>query len=470
MKSFNIIAAVHQDTQGIGYNNTIPWKIKEDMEFFKIKTSGGTVIMGSQTWKSLPKKFLPNRLNIVITRTPQNYTQFIVDSALVFVNSLTEALNVPNCPQPVNVIGGEAIYKEAINHRGCQKLYINVVIEPELQEGNEKLVFDRFFPQYQEHFCIKKQVIKVISGWKCSFEKWVQCPSRNPEEEKYLLTMDKIIRSSLNNNRTGIKTWSTFGTEFRFNLRNNQFPLQTTRRMWLRGVFEEFKWILSGSTDANQLATNGVKIWLPNTTREFLDARGLQHYVEGDIGPTYGFNMRHYGAKYLGCKNNYTGCGTDQLTNAIKFLRESPTSRRIIIDLWNPTTINQTALPPCMFCYTFYYNEQTNELNLHVNQRSSDFFIARNWNDVFASLFLKVMAKLVSMQPGDLWVTITNAHIYESHLEPVLTQLSRYPKEFPTLTIGGKLESIEDILALKYSDLELVGYNPHPAIASDMIV
>ena len=469
MKTFNIIAAVHQDTQGIGYNNNLPWKIKEDLEFFKTKTIGGTVIMGSQTWKSLPKAFLPNRLNIVITRTPQDYAKHVVDKSLIFANSLTNALNTPNCPQPVYVIGGESIYKEAINHRGCLKLYINVIIE--LVSGStDSLKFDKFFPQYQDHFSIKKQVIKVVSGWKCSFEKWVQRPSLNREEEKYLLTMDQIIRSNLSNNRTGIKTWSTFGNEFRFDLRNNRFPLQTTRRMWLRGVFEEFKWILSGSTDATQLAANGVKIWLPNTTREFLDARGLQNYSEGDIGPTYGFNMRHYGAKYLGCKNNYTGCGTDQLTNAIKLLKEAPTSRRIIIDLWNPDTINQTALPPCMFCYTFYYNEQTNELNLHINQRSSDFFIARNWNDVFASLFLKVMAKLVGMQPGDLWVTITNAHIYESHLDQVLTQLSRYPKEFPTLTIEGNLASIEDILALKYSDLELVGYNPHPAIASEMIV
>jgi len=459
MIKYTLIAAIDKRSRGIGFEGKIPWYIPEDLIFFKEKTEGNTIIMGRKTWESLPVKYLKNRLNIVITKTPEKY---VSNSNLIFVKSLDEALEKNYKEKKIFVIGGQEIYSEAIQRRNCKSLILTNVFPMKDKK------YDTFFPEFESDFqIVKNGETKILNNiiWFVTYWK----PKHiNPIEENYLKTMEEIIKGELEKNRTNISTWSKFGLTFKFDLRENNFPLQTTRKMWLRGIFEEFKWMISGSSNALELAKKGVKIWLDNTTREFLDKRGLIHYEVGDIGPTYGFNMRHYGAEYKGMKYDYTGKGIDQLKNVIHLLKTDPTSRRIIIDLWDPRVIDQTALPPCMFCYTFNYNQIKNELNLHVNQRSSDFFIARNWNDVFASLLLKFVSKIVGMKTGDLVVSITNSHIYETHLDSVLIQLQRKPKPFPKLEIKKDLMNIDDIF--EFTDLELKEYNPYPNIATEMIV
>lgn len=454
MKKYSLIAAIDSKTRGISFEEKIPWNIPEDLEFFKEITLNNTIIMGRKTWKTLPNKYLKNRLNIVITRNPEKYIKY---ENIVFVTSLDEALE--KSKNEIFIIGGEQIYTEAIQRRNCKKLILTHVC------SMKELKYDTFFPVFEKDF---KSVKIGMSHAQCNliwFTTYWEPRIINHEEEKYLQTMENIITGNLDKNRTSVNSWSKFGLTFQFDLRNNILPLQTTKKMWLRGIFEEFKWIVSGSTNALKLADRGVNIWLGNTTREFLDNRGLSHYEIGDIGPTYGFNMRHYGAEYKGMNWDYTNQGIDQLQNVVQMLKTDPTNRRMIIDLWNPSVIDQTALPPCMFCYTFNYDQ--GELNLHVNQRSSDFFIARNWNDVFASLLLICVAKIVGMKPGSLVVTITNSHIYETHLSQVLKQIERKPKPFPKLYIQKDFSDISDI---QFEDLELKDYHPYPGIKSEMIV
>jgi thymidylate synthase len=465
MKRYTLIAAVDLKTKGIGIENGLPWKIPEDLDFFKEVTLNNTVIMGRKTWESLPfslpNKFLKKRLNIVITRNPEKYSEYI-NNNLIFVESLEKALT--KTQNEIYIIGGEEIYREAIKKRNCERLILT-------QVGTmTDIKYDTFFPDYEKDYKLIKDEKPHAGKNLLWFRTYWEYKSVNSMEEKYLEGMENIISKNLGENRTGIDTWSQFGLNFHFDLRNNILPLQTTKKMWLKGIFEEFKWIISGRTNALKLADKGVKIWLDNTSRQFLDSRGLQNYEVGDIGPTYGFNMRHYGAEYKGMNHDYTGEGVDQFENAVYMLKTNPTSRRIIIDLWNPSVIHQTALPPCMFCYTFHYDKIKNELNLHVNQRSSDFFLARNWNDVFASLLLICVSKLVGMNPGDLFVSITNSHIYETHLPQVLTQLERKAKPFPKLYIKKEFSDILDIFELEYKDLKLENYDPYPAIKADMIV
>jgi dihydrofolate reductase / thymidylate synthase len=455
MKKYTLIAAIDKRSRGIGFEKKLPWYIPGDLKFFKEITKNTSIIMGRKTWESLPVKYLKNRYNIVITKNPNNYSG---NKYLIFVKSFDEALE--KCSKDIFVIGGELIYAEAIQRRNCERLILTQVFPM------KEIKYDSFFPEFQKDFeNVKtgKSYAQPDLIWCTTY--W-ESKSVNSTEEQYLQVMEDMIEGNLEENRTGVRSWSQFGLTFKFDLRNNILPLQTTKKMWLRGIFEEFKWMVSGSTNSLELANKGVKIWLNNTTREFLDNRGLTHYEVGDIGPTYGFNMRHYGAEYKGMKSDYTGKGVDQLENAIQILKTDPTSRRIVIDLWNPSVIDQTALPPCMFCYTFNYNQENNELNLHVNQRSSDFFIARNWNDVFASLLLIFVAKTVGMNPGSLVVTITNSHIYETHLSQVLTQIQRKAKPFPKLYI----QDFENILDVEYKDLELKEYDPYPGIKSEMIV
>jgi len=447
MTTFKIIAAIDSETRGIGFNGALPWKIKADLAYFQKITTGGTVIMGRKTWESLPPpNCLSNRQNIVITN---NST--ITYPHIQFADSLDEALNLARTDR-VFVIGGGMLYAEAIQRRDCQQLLLTLVTS-----GSD--IFDTFFPEYEHLFRKSKET----SHGNYSFTVWDQLVD-NHEEEQYLQTLDKLVTKSFHPNRTGVEAASLFGQSFKFDLRCNKFPLQTTRKMWLRGIFQEFKWIMSGDTDATKLAKQGVKIWLPNTTREFLDQRGLTHLPVGDIGETYGFTLRHFGAKYQDAQTDYTNQGFDQLHNAIQLLKNDPTSRRIVIDLWKPDSMNNTALPPCMFCYTFHYDPDHNELNLHVTQRSSDFLVARNWNDAFAAIFLKIMAKVAGMNPGDLWITITNAHLYQCHLEAAQIQRCRRPLKFPTLTIDKDLNTLQDILNLDFTDLHLENYVHHPTI------
>ena len=161
---------------------------------------------------------------------------------------------------------------------------------------------------------------------------------REHDEYQYLRLLKTVMDTGETRaDRTGTGTLAIFGPpSLRFSLENNSFPLLTTKRVFLRGVIEELLWFVRGSTDARLLSERGVKIWDGNGSRAFLDARGLSHRREGDLGPVYGFQWRYFGAKYIDCETDYTGQGVDQLKEVIRKIKEDPTDRRIIMSAWNP--------------------------------------------------------------------------------------------------------------------------------------
>jgi thymidylate synthase len=293
----------------------------------------------------------------------------------------------------------------------------------------------------------------------------------NLEEMSYLDLMKTILeKGSSNNDRTGVGTLSIFGSMLKYDLRNS-FPLSTTKKMFFRGIFEELLFFLSGQTDNKILQDKNIFIWDGNTTREFLDKRGLSSYEEGDMGQTYGFNFRHFGGEYKGCKVSYgDDVGYDQLRNVIELIKNDPYSRRIIIDLWDCSTLNKTALPSCLCKYQFNVNVDKKELNLAIYLRSSDYFLANSWNTCCGALFVYLLCHLegIDLIPGDLTVFIGDAHIYKSHIEQVKINLERKPFPYPKLLVkGDKKKNITDFV---FSDVELIGYNCHPAIKAEMAV
>lgn len=159
------------------------------------------------------------------------------------------------------------------------------------------------------------------------------------DEYQYLSLLRTVMASGATRpDRTGTGTVSIFAPPaFRFSLRNGTLPLLTTKRVFLRGVIEELLWFIHGSTDAKLLSERGVKIWDGNGSKEFLESRGLGHRREGDLGPVYGFQWRHFGAKYLDCDTDYSGQGVDQLAEVIRKIKNDPTDRRIIMSAWNPS-------------------------------------------------------------------------------------------------------------------------------------
>ena len=268
--------------------------------------------------------------------------------------------------------------------------------------------------------------------------------------------------------RTEIGILSLFGETLKYDLRDT-FPVLTTRRQFLRGVFEELKFYISGKTDNSILNDNKITIWNANTTREFLDKRGLSHYPENDMGETYGFNFRHYGAEYKTCKEDYTNKGFDQIDYVLNLIKTDPTSRRIIIDIWNCSTIHKAALPPCLCKYQFNVNVEKQELDLIIYLRSSDFFLANNWNTCTGAFLVHMICNLkdINLTPGTLTVFSADTHIYLSHIEQSKENIKREPRPFPKLIINDKKDKLEDF---NYSDMKIIGYKPYKTISAEMAV
>merc|ERR1712032_1546697 len=195
--------------------------------------------------------------------------------------------------------------------------------------------------------------------------------------------------------RTGVGTRAMFGKMMRFDLRKS-FPLLTTKRTFWRGVLEELLWFVRGDTNAKHLSDKGVKIWDANGSREFLDKRGLSHREEGDLGPVYGFQWRHFGAKYRDMHTDYTGEGVDQLAECIRKIKEDPNDRRILLSAWNP-----------------------GELSCLMYQRSCDMGLGVPFNIASYSLLTCMMAQVCGLKPGEFIHTLGNAHVYKNHVDPL---------------------------------------------------
>ncbi|KAK2859591.1 hypothetical protein Q5P01_004211 [Channa striata] len=247
--------------------------------------------------------------------------------------------------------------------------------------------------------------------------------------------------------RTGTGVIAVFGAQIRYNLRD-QFPLLTTKKVFWKGILEELLWFIKGSTNAKELSEKGVKIWDANGSRDFLDNLGFTDREEGDLGPVYGFQWRHFGAEYINMHTDYTGQGVDQLQKVIDTIKKNPEDRRIII----PALM---ALPPCHALCQFYVCD--GELSCQLYQRSGDMGLGVPFNIASYALLTYMIAHITGLKPGDFVHTLGDAHIYLDHIEPLKTQLQRDIRPFPKLKI-------------LRNDFEICDYNPHPIIKMKMAV
>ena len=186
---------------------------------------------------------------------------------------------------------------------------------------------------------------------------------------------------------------------------------------------------------------------------------------EGDLGPVYGFQWRHFGAKYVDCHTDYTGKGVDQLKNCIELIKNNPNSRRILMSAWNPPDLKYMALPPCHLLCQWYVNGEY--LSLQMYQRSGDSFLGIPFNIFSYSLLLYMVAHITNLKPYKFIHTIGDFHAYDNHIEQIQTQISREPYEFPQLKINRKIENIDDFTI---SDFTISNYKHHPSIKAQMAV
>lgn len=280
-------------------------------------------------------------------------------------------------------------------------------------------------------------------------------------EQQYLDLCDKIIKNGdSRDDRTGVGTFSLFGEKLEFDL-TDYIPLLTTKFVPHKLVIKELLWFISGSTNST-----GLPIWTGNTTREFLDGRGLNHLPERDIGAGYGFQWRHFGAKYIDMNTDYTGQGVDQLKECIRMIKEDPNSRRIVMSAWNPADLNKMALPPCHMFIQFYVSN--GYLSSQLYMRSCDTILGLPFNIFSYSVLTYLIAHICDLKPKKLTIVMGDTHVYKNHVETFKEiQLNRTPYVFPTLKINKKSDDIDDY---KLEDFEVIEYKHHEKINYPMAV
>ena len=262
---------------------------------------------------------------------------------------------------------------------------------------------------------------------------------------QYLDLMQHVLdHGTRKSDRTGTGTRSVFGYQMRFNLADG-FPCVTTKKLHLRSIIHELLWFLSGDTNIAYLKENGVRIW-----DEWADEKG-------DLGPVYGHQWRHFPKP--------GGGEVDQVRQLVEALKNNPDSRRHIVCAWNPGMIEQMALPPCHAFFQFYVAD--GKLSCQLYQRSADIFLGVPFNIASYALLTMMIAQVCDLEPGDFVHTFGDAHLYENHLDQAREQLSRTPRELPTMKIN---PAVTDLFAFKFDDFELVNYDPHPHIKAPVAV
>lgn len=292
--------------------------------------------------------------------------------------------------------------------------------------------------------------------------------------KQYLDFLNHILNNgTLKHDRTNTGTISTFGYQMRFNL-NEGFPLLTTKKVHLKSIIHELLWFIKGDTNIKYLVDRDVKIWNDWPYEKFkksseYNGETMEEFVNrikedndfamkfGELGPVYGHEWRHFD----GPDNKFA----DQLSWVINEIKTNPDSRRLIVSSWNPTLIDEMALPPCHTLFQFYVRD--NKLSCQLYQRSADAFLGVPFNIASYSLLTMMVAQICGLELGEFVHTIGDAHIYSNHIEQVKLQLSREPRPLPKMIIN---KDVKDINDFKYEDFELVDYNPHKGIKAPVAV
>ena len=262
---------------------------------------------------------------------------------------------------------------------------------------------------------------------------------------QYLDVLDHVMRHGAEkSDRTGTGTRSVFGAQMRFDL-SAGFPLVTTKKLHLRSIVHELLWFLKGETNIAYLKDNKVSIW-----DEWADAKG-------ELGPVYGKQWRSWGTP--------DGRTIDQIQWLLDEIRRNPDSRRLIVSAWNVADLPKMALMPCHALFQFYVAD--GKLSCQLYQRSADLFLGVPFNIASYALLTHMIAQVCGLGVGDFVHTLGDAHIYSNHYEQVNEQLSRAPRALPTLRLN---PAVTDLFAFRYEDVEILGYDPHPAIKAPVAV
>ena len=282
--------------------------------------------------------------------------------------------------------------------------------------------------------------------------------------------------------RTGTGTRSVFGRQLRFDL-SEGFPLLTTKKVFLRSIIHELLWFVKGDTNIKYLVDNNVGIWNEWPFQNYLIENNLDQKLEkhsadwqtkltefvdliksdsefakqwGELGPVYGKQWRDFS-------------GVDQLAWVLNEIKTNPTSRRLIVSAWNPAEIEEMAkagLPPCHTLFQFYVSPD-NKLSCQLYQRSADLFLGVPFNIASYALLTMMIAQACNLGTGEFVLALGDVHVYNNHVDQMNEQLTREPKQLPSMKIN---PAVTDLFAFEFNDFELLDYIPDPPIKAPIAV
>jgi thymidylate synthase len=290
--------------------------------------------------------------------------------------------------------------------------------------------------------------------------------SKIHEENQYLDLIRTILENGHDEKGRNGNVRVHIGASMRFSLNNNTIPFLTTKRLAWKTCLKELLWFLQGKTDNKILKANNVHIWDDNGSRDFLDSRGLHHLEEDDLGPVYGHQWRYFNAPYDTCDTDYSGKGVDQIAYIIEQLKnpETRTSRRLVMSAWNPCQINEMALPPCHVLCQFNVVDG-NKLSCCLYQRSGDVGLGVPFNIASYATLTRIIASICGLEAHEFIYFLSNAHIYDDHIDSLKEQIKREPHPFPTFHLK---EEITDVDSISFDNFEVRDYKFHSKIEMKM--
>jgi len=324
-------------------------------------------------------------------------------------------------------------------------------------------------------------------------------------EHQYLNLLEKIKKEGIETlDRTWVWTKRIFGAQMKFDL-SEGFPLLTTKKTFLKAIIVELIWLIRWETNIKYLVDRKVKIWDEWPFQNWLekswevDIEKYPKYSENwkelkkefikkiktlpledswvqkwwDLWPVYGHQWRNFWwkiKKYSTKWENWERDWTDQLDEQIEQIKNNPTSRRIIVNAWNPNEVPNMLLPPCHMFYQFWVDTTNNKLSLQMYQRSADIFLWVPFNIASYSTLLLLISKITNLEVWEYVHSLWDTHIYSNHFEQVNEQLNREPYPFPKLSLKKEVKTLKDLEELEWEDFELIDYKSHPRIKAPVAV
>lgn len=507
--NINLIVAVDRKTGGIGKDGTMPWKNKDDMVWFKLRTVGSGnngVVMGNKTYKSLGRPFLKDRFNFVLSRTE---TESKYTDNIKYCTSLDIAIeNAKEMGlQNLFIIGGAQVYKEAIERNLVDCIYIDY-----LETGLNVHDFDTFFNiniLKEEYGWIKSDISTYPKTETTEPVVYFKYNTNNNIDEQYLKLMRDVLDNGVRKASRAGDTISVFGRMLDFDV-SKSIACLTTKKMYTKGCITELLWFLEGDTNIKYLIDNGCNIWNDDAYRFFLENYGYRYderltkeqflngvklqnmiydinpeaktpklYTYGDLGPVYGKQW----TKWL----KQDGTFVNQIDILINKLKENPNDRRLIVSAWNVGELDQMALPPCHYNVQFYTTEMSHDerisyamkklggsdnmsdeeldsincpkykLSACWSQRSVDVCLGLPYDMLSYSMLLYMIAQCVNMVPDRLKCFLGDCHIYCNQISGAYEQLERNPfkYEHPNLLLN---PNIKGIYQFEHNDITLLNY------------